>query len=68
MGGKQRHECGWHSGNQDFDSSQYKSFKADDDGIIPLLEADWGIRDDAANRLLQRPYRRPWVHPTADKV
>ncbi len=42
-----------HSGNQGFDPSQYKTFQADDDGIIPLLEADWGIRDDAANRLVE---------------
>ena len=39
-----------HSGNQGFDPSQYKTLRADDDGIIPLLETDWGIRDDAANR------------------
>jgi hypothetical protein len=39
-----------HSGNQGFDSTQYKTFRADDDGIIPLLETDWGIRDDAMNR------------------
>lgn len=42
-----------HSGNQGFDPSQYKSFRADDDGIIPLLETDWGIRDDATNRLVE---------------
>jgi len=24
--------------------------------------------DDEANRLLRRPYRRPWVHPEPDKV
>jgi SAM-dependent methyltransferase len=42
-----------HSGNQGFDSSQYKTFRADDDGIIPLLETDWGIRDDATNRLVE---------------
>ena len=41
-----------HSGNQGFDPSQYKTFRADDDGIIPLLETDWGIRDDAANRIV----------------
>jgi len=40
-----------HSGNQGFDLSQYKTFRADDDGIIPLLETDWGIRDDATNRI-----------------
>jgi type II restriction/modification system DNA methylase subunit YeeA len=42
-----------HSSNQDFDPSQYKTFRADDDGIIPLLETDWGIRDDAANRFVE---------------
>jgi PglZ domain len=41
------------SGNQGFDPSQYKTFRADDDGIIPLLETDWGIRDDAANRIVE---------------
>ena len=41
------------SGNQDFDASQYKTFRADDDGIIPLLETDWGIRDDATNRFIE---------------
>ena len=41
-----------HSGNQGFDPSEYKTFKADDDGIIPLLESDWGIRDDATNRIV----------------
>jgi type II restriction/modification system DNA methylase subunit YeeA len=42
-----------HAGNQDFDESQYKTFRADDDGIIPLLETDWGIRDDATNRFVE---------------
>jgi len=39
-----------HGGNEEFDASHYKTFPADDDGIIPLLETDWGIRDDAMNR------------------
>jgi predicted dehydrogenase len=26
------------------------------------------VGDDAANRLLKRPYRRPWVHPDPEKV
>ncbi len=42
-----------HSGNQGFDPSQYKTFRADDDGIIPMLDTDWGIRDDATNRLVE---------------
>ena len=42
-----------HSGNQGFDPGQYKTFRADDDGIIPLLETDWGIRDDATNRIVE---------------
>jgi len=41
-----------HGGNQGFDPNQYKVFRADHDRIIPLLESDWGIRDDAANRLV----------------
>jgi type II restriction/modification system DNA methylase subunit YeeA len=42
-----------HSGNQGFDSNHYKTFRADDDGIIPLLETDWAIRDDATNRFVE---------------
>jgi type II restriction/modification system DNA methylase subunit YeeA len=41
-----------HRGNQDFDARKYKTFRADEDGIIPVLESDWGIRDDAANRIV----------------
>src|SRR5262249_45638986 len=29
------------SGNVGFDLGQYKTFPADDDGIVPLLETDW---------------------------
>jgi len=42
-----------YSGNEGFDLSQYKTFRADDDGIIPLPESDWGIRDDATNRFVE---------------
>ena len=42
-----------HSSNKDFDQTQYKIFPADEDGIIPLLNADWGIKDDATERLVQ---------------
>ena len=39
-----------HSGNQGFDSSQYQTFPADDDGIIPITDDDW-FPDDATNRV-----------------
>jgi len=42
-----------HSSNEGYDHSQYTTFRADDDGIIPLLETDWGIRDDATNRFVE---------------
>jgi type II restriction/modification system DNA methylase subunit YeeA len=41
------------SANGGFDPSQYKTFRANDDGIVPLLETDWGIRDEATNRIVQ---------------
>lgn len=41
------------SGNEGFDTGQYKTFAADDDGIIPVLDTDWGMRDDIANRMLE---------------
>ncbi|QDV37587.1 BREX-1 system adenine-specific DNA-methyltransferase PglX [Tautonia plasticadhaerens] len=40
-------------GNVGFDPDQHTTFPADDDGIVPLLEADWGIPDDAASRIEQ---------------
>jgi type II restriction/modification system DNA methylase subunit YeeA len=42
-----------HSRNKGFDTGKYKKFRADDDGIIPLLETDWGVQDDAANRVVE---------------
>ncbi len=39
-----------HSGNKGFDASQYVTFPADDDGIVPLTSMEW-FDDDAANRL-----------------
>jgi len=39
-----------HSGGKGFDSSQYQTFPADEDGIIPLTDLEW-FEDDAANRL-----------------
>ena len=41
-----------HSGNQGFDPSQYQTFPADEDGIIPMMETDW-FPDDASNRLVE---------------
>jgi hypothetical protein len=38
-----------HSGNQEFDASQYRTFQADEDGILPLTEFNW-FPDDAASR------------------
>lgn len=37
------------SGNEGFDPSQYKTFPADPDGIIPITEHDW-FSDSAARR------------------
>jgi type II restriction/modification system DNA methylase subunit YeeA len=42
-----------HSGNEGFDFTQYATFPADDDGIVPILETDWGIHDDATNRFVE---------------
>ncbi len=41
------------SGNEGFDPTQYETFRADEDGITPVLELDWGIRDDTANRVFE---------------
>ena len=39
--------------NEDFDPTQYNTFPADEDGIIPVLNTEWGIKDDATERLVQ---------------
>jgi type II restriction/modification system DNA methylase subunit YeeA len=41
------------SGNVGFDPGEYKTFPADEDAIVPLLETDWGIPDDATTRLVE---------------
>jgi hypothetical protein len=41
-----------HCGNKGFDPSQYKTFRADEDGIIPLTEFSW-FPDDVASRFEQ---------------
>jgi type II restriction/modification system DNA methylase subunit YeeA len=38
------------AGNKDFDHSRYKKFPADDDGIVPVLDADWYFDDDIVKR------------------
>lgn len=40
-------------GNKDFDTNHYETFRADNDGIIPILNTDWGIPDDGANRIVE---------------
>lgn len=44
------------SGNQGFDQEQYKTFEADEDGIVPVTEFDW-FPDDAANRFEKLIFR-----------
>ncbi len=41
-----------HSGNQSFDPSQYTTYPADPDGIVPIMDTDW-FSDDAANRFVE---------------
>lgn len=41
-----------HIGNLDFNPSKYKTFPADDDGIIPIMDQDW-FPDDATNRFVE---------------
>ena len=41
-----------HSGNEGFDSSQYKTFLADDDGIVPITDHEW-FDDDVACRFFR---------------
>lgn len=41
-----------HSGNEGFEAARYTGFPADDDGIVPLTDAQW-FDDDACNRLIK---------------
>ncbi|MGP4963796.1 BREX-1 system adenine-specific DNA-methyltransferase PglX [Psychrobacter celer] len=41
-----------HAGNEGFDASQYKTFPADSDGIVPILDDEW-FKDDACNRVIE---------------
>ena len=42
-----------HVGNEKFDRTRYSLFPADDDGIVPNLDRDWGFDDDSTNRLIE---------------
>lgn len=41
-----------HAGNEDFDLSQYHTFAADSDGIIPITDEEW-FKDDVSNRVVE---------------
>ncbi|MDM8516196.1 BREX-1 system adenine-specific DNA-methyltransferase PglX [Desulfobacterales bacterium HSG16] len=41
-----------HSSNIDFDESKYKTFSADDDGIIPIMDQEW-FSDDVTKRFVE---------------
>jgi len=41
-----------HAGNEGFDASLYKTFPADGDGIVPILDDEW-FKDDACNRVVE---------------
>lgn len=41
-----------HAGNKGFDLTQYKTFQADADGILPITELEW-FADEAFNRLIE---------------
>ena len=41
-----------HQGNEGFDASLYKTFPADSDGIVPILDDEW-FKDDACNRVVE---------------
>jgi len=40
-----------HSNNMDFHPSKYKTFPADDDGILPIMDMEW-FEDDAVRRFV----------------
>ena len=41
-----------HAGNEEFDHNKYKTFPADDDGIVPITDYEW-FDDDAACRFFR---------------
>jgi type II restriction/modification system DNA methylase subunit YeeA len=53
------------SGKDGFDLSQYKTFPADDDGIIPIMDMEW-FEDDAAKRFIEF-IKTAWPLETIDE-
>lgn len=41
-----------YEGNEGFDASIYKTFPADSDGIVPIMDDEW-FKDDACNRVVE---------------
>ncbi len=41
-----------HSGNEGFDATKYRTFPADDDGIVPITDTAW-FEDDACRRFVE---------------
>ena len=39
--------------NQRFEPDRYVAFRANQDGIIPLIERDWGIKNDALTQIIE---------------
>ena len=54
-----------HSGNKGFDAARYKTFPADDDGIIPIMDMEW-FEDDAARRFVHF-IKTAWPEETLDE-
>ena len=54
-----------HSGNEGFDPLKYKTFPADDDGILPIMDMEW-FEDDAARRFVEF-IKTAWPQETLDE-
>jgi len=53
------------NGNEGFDHLKYKTFPADDDGIVPVMDLDW-FSDDATNRFIEF-LKVAWAPDTLDE-
>ncbi len=54
-----------HSSNKEFDPLKYKTFPADDDGIVPIMDMDW-FEDDATKRFIEF-IKTAWSEETLDE-